>query len=740
MAVKPMLGDLELQLVDEIESDQDRVLEDHPVPGLEGDFTADAGRRNTTVTLTGAIAGEEAAKDLAALREKFLTASPVPFAADIATATRVQDVLVEEMGVRALAGKPELYEYAFTLREFAPAPAVPTQPPPVIPPPPIPPQVGVLEVEVVVAGRPDFDMSAVTVTVAGTRADGGALDRSLTTRTGNVWTETTFPPGTYTARATVTAPPSLQGEAAAVVRPGALTHVTIVLRPAPLLAATFVVHFHFDNAFVEPCMRTVLSQVVAYARAHPDERLLVVGHTDLTGPPGYNQSLSERRARAVFAMLTAGNDQAAADAARQEWNQLRKPHPAGTVRTLADGWGRREQQWILQDLGRYQGNIDYRDDAGTVTPPPENAELTRQAVRRFQSDRGLPQSGTVDEATWAALIDAYLARDPLSVSPARLLPNASTGCDGGPLKWLGCGESDPVDDTPKAERRNRRVELLFVRADRLPAAVRQPDTFDLPAPGAVSPRWCLNPARTVNRTCFVRPYPHPQNPRPGSGDPDPAPKEICTAPDAERFSRRPAEPGNVQVSVHIHFEDGTPLPDTPFVLIAPDGRIMTGEHRERTDALRGWPTARRTGPDGRCAFADPAGIGVYTLEVRAPVVVRRKGEPLSAAKGNVVCARLADPASVLEAVVTSRAAAAVRPGISAPAAVVVRRPGCNPRRQRIRLGVDTAFTGSGTFTRSGDAVRFFDAAVAGTELAFDGTDNVFTAARLLAGAEVFAEG
>jgi outer membrane protein OmpA-like peptidoglycan-associated protein len=717
VAVKPMLGDLELQLVDEIESDQDRELQEHPVPGLEGDFTADLGRRNTTITLTGALVGEDVAKGLAALREKFLTARPVPFAADIATATRVTDVLVEEMGVRALAGKPELYEYAFTLREFAPAPAVPQEPPPIIPPPQILPQAAVLEVEVEVEGRPDFDMSTVTVTVVEDRTGGAGPARRLTDRQGNVWTERDFPPGTYTARATVVGPPALQGEVAAVVRPGQLTHVQIILRPAPTLATTFVVHFHFDKAFVEPCMRAVLEQVAAYAEAHPDERLLVVGHTDLTGAATYNQSLSERRARAVFAMLTAGGDPAAA---RAEWNQLRLPHPAGTTLTLNDGWGRREQQWILQDLGLYQGNID------TETPPRENADLTRDAVRRFQSGRGLAPTGQVDEATWAALIDAYLARNPLSVDPGRLLPNAGDGCDGGPLKWLGCGESDPVDDTEDAERRNRRVEILFVRADRLPADVHQPDTFDLPAKGSVSPRWCLNPGKTTTHTCFVRPYDKP--------------KERCTTPDARRFSRQPAEPGDVQVSIDIHFEDGKALADTPFVLIAPDGKIMTGEFHQRKDPLRGWALARRTGPDGRFSFGERSGIGVYTLEVRAPVVVRRTGEPLTAAKGNVVCARLADPKSVLEVVVTSLTAASVHPTISAPTAVVVPKPGCNPRRQRVRLGVDAAFTGTGTFARPSDAVQFFDAAVAGTKLAFDGTDNVFTDARLLAGVELFVEG
>ena len=716
MAVKPMLGDLPLQLVDEIESDQDRVLVQHPVPGLEGDFTSDLGTRSTTITLSGAVEGEQVGDELKKLREKFQAAEPVAFAADIATAVRVQDVLVEEMGVRELAGKTGLFEYAFTLREFAPAPKPEEEPPPVIPPPPIEPTVGRLEVEVVLKGLGDVDPDTILVSVEGTQDDSVPLRRTLKNRTGLVWTETDFPPGEYTARATLSGPPARQGEVAAVVKRGQLTHVvvTIAADDTALVATTFVIHFHFDKAFVEPCMRDVLAQVAEHAVAHKDQKLLVVGHTDLTGSDEYNQSLSERRARAAFAMLTSGSDAATA---RAEWNELRQARPVGTVLSLHDTWGRREQQWMLRDLGLYHGNID------TEKPVTDDIDLTRQAVIAFQNGHGLNPTGVVDDATWIALIDAYLSLRPLSIDPAQLLPNKGSGCDGGPLKWLGAGEKDPIDDTLLAERRNRRVELLFVTTDHLPADVKQPDTFNLPpAPGAVAPRWCLNPGKVATHTCFVR-MPHP--------------KEICTNPDKQRFSRVPAEPGNVHVTGSITFEDGTPLANTPFVLFAPSGKIMTDEHRDGD--LRGWAIAKTTGSKGTFSFDDPQGIGVYTMEVRARVVARQKGEPLTAALNNVVCARLKDPQSVLEIIVTSIAAAGVKPAITAPRALVVRKPGCNPRRQPVRLSVGTAFTGSGTFTRSSDAVRFFDAAVGGNEITFNGADNVFTDAALLAGVQLFAE-
>ncbi|HEX5718435.1 MAG TPA: hypothetical protein VF179_19895, partial [Thermoanaerobaculia bacterium] len=185
------------------------------------------------------------------------------------------------------------------------------------------------------------------------------------------------------------------------------------------------------------------------------------------------------------------------------------------------------------------------------------------------------------------------------------------------LKWLGCGEQDPVLNTQDAWRPNRRVELLFVRATTLPCQVPQPDTFNLPAPGAVAGGWCLGPGNPNARCCFL-----------SRGTPAPGQWQV-----------QPAEPGTIIVRGSMRFEDGTPVANTPYVLIAPDGENMDGEGT--TAPNRGRPIPGRTALDGAFSYpAKPKGIGVYTLEVQGPFVVRRAGEPPEAAKGNVVCKRL----------------------------------------------------------------------------------------------------
>ena len=617
---RPMLGGVELQQVQQLQVDADQVLIQHGVPALEGDLFQGLGRRATQITLTGVLTGPEAGEGLKTLRDKFHAAEPVPFVADLTTATRVDQVLIEEMGVRELAGKPERFEYALTLREYAPTPEVKVPPEIETPENPaerIDERLGTLIVEVIVEGQPSFDYDRITVTVRGTQEDGTDLTRTLTNRTeDNVWTEDVFPAGAYTVEAVETNPQSMSGSAQASVQAGQQARVTITLRPGAVIANAFVVHFGFDRSFIHPCMRAVLRQVAEYASTHPDEKLVIVGHTDKVGddppqPPLYNQSLSERRGRSVFAYLTFGRDRAGALA---EWDQLRRRRTGGR-RSIQDTWGPRQYQYMLQDLGYYPGNVD-----------GDHGPLTDAAVRAFQRDKGLVVDGDVGDQTWPVLIETYLDQDALAVPESQFLPN----CSGEILKWLGCGEQDPVRNTRDAWRPNRRTELLFVRADALPCEVPQPDTFDLPTSGAVGSGWCLGPGDPGARCCFITRQTGVQN----------------------KWLVQPAEPGTITVQGSIRFEDGTPLANAQYVLIAPDGEFMDGE-RPRGDR-RGRPIPGRTDANGVFAYPDkPKGIGVYTLEIDGPYIARLESEPVEAAKGNVVCKRR-DGSSDLDAIVSSR--------------------------------------------------------------------------------------
>lgn len=714
MALRPMLGDIELQQVQRIDSDQDQLLVRHAVPALEGDFLQGLGRRATVFVLDGVLTGPEVADGITSLREKFHAAEPVSFAADIATATRIDQVLIEAMDVREIAGHALRFEYSFLLREFIPPPTPRRE----TPPPPPPPQElenGILEVEVIVEGHPEFDHSATVVTVEGTQDDGSQLSRTLSTRANNLWTETEFPPGSYTCRARVEQPQVMTGSAQATVRPGQTIRAIIRLRPGARIAKAFVVHFWFDKAFIEPCLRAVLRQIAAYASAHPDEKLVIVGHTDLVGGEGYNQSLSERRSRSVFAWLTAGRDAAAS---RAEWEDLRRTRPAGEEPSLKDSWATREYQFMLNDLGFYLASID-----------EDHGPLTTAAVRAFQLDQGLPQTGSVDDATWSALIAAYLAQDNLAVAESQFLPNAKDGCSNGVVKWLGCGEKDPVRNTQDAWRPNRRTELLFVRASEFPCEIPKPVTFDLPAPGG---NWCLGPGDPNQRCCFLAR---------GSEQPD-------------KWLVVPAESGQLAVGGTVTRPDGTPVANAAYALMDPTGEYLHANAAGQADLgerpsgpQRGRPIANRTAADGSFIYPDLRPVGTYILhllELQPPAVARWADEPPQAARGNFICRRL-------EAATTGSLPAVIEPGPTpavtvtptitlAAAVVVVRKVHTNPARVQVTLGVSSVFTGNGTLTRTGNFIDLFPAAAGGAALTYNGIDNLFTGAQLGAGVTLFAEG
>jgi OmpA-OmpF porin, OOP family len=82
--------------------------------------------------------------------------------------------------------------------------------------------------------------------------------------------------------------------------PAAAAAPAVAVPPAaPLANAVYFVFFDFDKYAITPAAQDILNTVVSDARRTNANRLNVVGHTDTSGSPAYNQRLSERRATAV---------------------------------------------------------------------------------------------------------------------------------------------------------------------------------------------------------------------------------------------------------------------------------------------------------------------------------------------------------------------------------------------------------------------------------------------------------
>ncbi len=116
--MRPMLDDLELPQVQEIGTYERRMLAEHKPPGMAGNLLQNLGRRPTRLALWGVATGPEALTFIQQLEEKFRAAKPVPFVADIVTDAAIELVLIDDLKMQELAGKPERFAYVLTLREF----------------------------------------------------------------------------------------------------------------------------------------------------------------------------------------------------------------------------------------------------------------------------------------------------------------------------------------------------------------------------------------------------------------------------------------------------------------------------------------------------------------------------------------------------------------------------------------------------------------------------------------------
>jgi hypothetical protein len=118
MAVRPMLDSLELPQVQEIGTYDARSLAEHKPPGADGSHLQNLGRRPTRVALWGVATGPTAATFVAGLEGRFRAGKAVDFAADITTDTGIEKVLIDDLQLQELAGKPDRTAYVLTLRQF----------------------------------------------------------------------------------------------------------------------------------------------------------------------------------------------------------------------------------------------------------------------------------------------------------------------------------------------------------------------------------------------------------------------------------------------------------------------------------------------------------------------------------------------------------------------------------------------------------------------------------------------
>jgi outer membrane protein OmpA-like peptidoglycan-associated protein len=225
------------------------------------------------------------------------------------------------------------------------------------------------------------------------------------------------------------------------------TPATLVLTPFFQCNEIPGTHFEFGRSFVRSSALEPLARIAEALRGEDGRKGMIFGHTDLSGPEALNKELSERRAKALHALLTHDAD---------AWEELF----SGT----ADGpnW---HEKWDLEEAQHMLNALGVTDDDGH--PVNENGvrdEPTKQAIHRFQAgdypekpaeQKPLAKSDFLGVPGRRELFLAYakrITREP--VDKDRLSP-----VDGAP--FMGCGEFNPLSLTVKDEESRRAVIFVF---------------------------------------------------------------------------------------------------------------------------------------------------------------------------------------------------------------------------------------------------------------------------------------
>jgi hypothetical protein len=117
-----LLADVPLTAVQRIEHRLDSRFAAVPVLGLDGEVRQRSGRGSHELRILGLLHGATAADDLATLQETAAAGEEVTFAADIATALELQQVVITSFWAAQVAGEPAEVAYELHLAESPPLP------------------------------------------------------------------------------------------------------------------------------------------------------------------------------------------------------------------------------------------------------------------------------------------------------------------------------------------------------------------------------------------------------------------------------------------------------------------------------------------------------------------------------------------------------------------------------------------------------------------------------------------
>jgi outer membrane protein OmpA-like peptidoglycan-associated protein len=190
--------------------------------------------------------------------------------------------------------------------------------------------------------------------------------------------------------------------------------------------------FAFDSSFVSPNFKSELTTLSGIVAANPACPAALFGHCDPAGTDALNKTLGDRRAMAIYALVTRQPDL---------WAYLYDHTQVG------DTWDLRMVQTMLANVPDGQGDPYYTGPANGVRD-----SKTIDAVKRFQADAGVAVDGDPGKDTRKALFGAYMdwlctagSTAPPSSDPGGLAASSPAPFRMQPTDFLGGAGAQPGD-------------------------------------------------------------------------------------------------------------------------------------------------------------------------------------------------------------------------------------------------------------------------------------------------------
>jgi hypothetical protein len=118
----PLLGDISLEFVQQIEHWHDSGFVSTRIAGLPGELQQHSGRLSHRIRIVGILYGDKAADSLKSLQQAAAAGDELAFSADITSALDLQKIVITSMRAVEVAGQVNRFSYEIQLTESPPLP------------------------------------------------------------------------------------------------------------------------------------------------------------------------------------------------------------------------------------------------------------------------------------------------------------------------------------------------------------------------------------------------------------------------------------------------------------------------------------------------------------------------------------------------------------------------------------------------------------------------------------------